>query len=130
MPKPVAKYRDLNLSFLSHPVKKDVSTLSDVDAVSRSLRNLIMTNYYERPFHPEIGSNVRYMLFENISSITANGLQRSIQDVIQNFEPRVKLNGVTVVVDPDANGYTATIQFYMANVSQLQSVDFYLERLR
>lgn len=130
MPKTTDKYRDLNLSFLAHPVTGDIGTLSDADAVKRSLKNLVLTNHYERPFHPEIGSNVRFMLFENISPITAISLERFIRDVITNFEPRAKLSSVSVVADPDHNGYTATVEFFVLNLPDLQTVDFFLERLR
>jgi phage baseplate assembly protein W len=124
------RYRDLNLSFVANPVRKDISTLSDADAVKRSVVNLVLTKHYERPFHPEIGCNVTALLFENITAITALNIKRSIEDVIQNFEPRARIQSVAVDVSPDANGYSVSIQFYVLNVTDLQSVDFFLERLR
>ena len=124
------RYRDLNLSFVTNPVRKDISTLSDADAVKRSVMNLVMTKHYERPFHPEIGCNVMAMLFENITSITAISIKRSIEDVIQNFEPRVKLEKVVVAINSEENGYDVTVFFFVLNVRELQTVDFFLERLR
>lgn len=124
------RYTDLNLSFLANPVRKDISTLSDSDAVKQAVVNLVLTKNYERPFHPEIGCVVTALLFDNITSITALSIQRSIQDVIQNFEPRVQLQSVLVNVNPDANGYDVTITFYVLNVRDLVTVDFFLERLR
>lgn len=124
------RYRDLNLSFVANPVRKDISTLSDADAVKQSVINLVLTKHYERPFHPEIGCNVTALLFENITSVTALSIKRSIEDVIQNFEPRVQLQSVVVNVDPDANGYNVTITFFVLNVRDLVTVDFFLERLR
>jgi hypothetical protein len=124
------RYRDLNLSFIANPVRKDISTLSDADAVKRSVVNLVLTKHYERPFHPEIGCNVTALLFENVSSITALSIRRSVEDVIQNFEPRVQLQSVAVNVNPDANGYDVTITFFVLNVRDLVTVDFFLERLR
>ena len=104
--------------------------LYDFDAVKTSVINLVMTKYYERPFHPEIGCNVTAMLFENMTSITAMSIQRSIQDVIQNFEPRAKLQSVVATPDYDNNGYTVSITFYVLNIAQPQTVTFFLERLR
>lgn len=126
----VNRYRDLNLSFLANPVRKDVSTLVDVDAVKRAVVNLVMTKHYERPFHPELGCNVTAMLFDNITPLTAINIKRSIEDVIENFEPRVQLSKVNVVADPDSNGYNASIYFYVLNIRDLVTVDFFLERLR
>ena len=131
MPQTISnRYSDLNLAFLANPVRKDISLLFDVDAVKQSVVNLVLTKNYERPFHPEIGCVVTALLFDNITAITAISIQRSIQDVIQNFEKRVQLQSVLVKVNPDANGYDVTITFYVKNVRDLVSVDFFLERLR
>ena len=124
------RYRDLNLSFLPNPVKKDISTLSDTDAVKRAVVNLVLTKNYERPFHTELGCNVTALLFDNITTITAISIQRSIEDVINNFEPRVRLQKVDVNVNPDANGYDVSIYFYINNIREIQSISFFLERLR
>ena len=75
----------------------DIAFLTDIEAVKRSVRNLINTNFYERPFHPEIGSNVRSVLFEPVSPPVANVLERHVKDVIDNFEPRAELLDVDVV---------------------------------
>ena len=80
-------YKDLNLNFGIHPVTKQINTLTDA-AVKRSVRNLVQYGFYEKPFHPEIGSGVRDMLFENMTPITAQTLSKQIEDVITNFEPR------------------------------------------
>lgn len=124
------RYSDLDLTFTMHPVKKDVVLSVDDQAVIRSVRNLILTNHYERPFHPEIGSNVRKMLFEPISPLTANYLQREIEDTIKNYEPRVKLQQVIVQVEPDYNYYQAIISFYINNRTEPTTVNFILQRLR
>lgn len=124
------RYSDLNLAFIANPVKKDISMLYDFDAVKTSVINLVMTKYYERPFHPEIGCNVTAMLFENMTSSTAMSIQRSIQDVIQNFEPRAQLQSVVATPDYDNNGYTVSITFYVLSIAQSQTVTFFLERLR
>jgi phage baseplate assembly protein W len=124
------RYSDLNLSFIANPVRKDIGILYDSDAVKQAVVNLVLTKNYERPFHPEIGCNVTALLFDNITSITALSIQVSIQNVINNFEPRVQLQSVVVIADPDNNGYNATITFYVLNIPSLVTVDFFLERLR
>lgn len=127
----VNRYRDLNLSFIANPIRKDISILIDADAVKQSIKNLVLTKHYERPFHPEIGCNVTALLFENATSIVAANIQRSVQDVIQNFEDkRVQLQSVIVNVDLDRNGYNVTIIFYILNITEQQTVDFFLERVR
>ena len=124
-------FKDISLSFAKHPVTGDIARLSDVDAVKRSVRNLINTNFYERPFHPEIGSDIRATLFEPVSPSTANLLARHVEDCITNFEPRVELSNVIVRGDIDQNRYEVTIEFYVANSpAELQALDIFLERLR
>jgi len=124
-------FKDISLSFAKHPVTGDIARLSDVDAVKRSVRNLINTNFYERPFHPEIGSDIRATLFEPVSPSTANLLARHVEDCITNFEPRAELYNVIVRGDIDQNRYEVTIEFYVSNSpSELQALDIFLERLR
>jgi phage baseplate assembly protein W len=124
------RYSDLNLSFIPNPVKKDIGVLYDFDAVKASIVNLVLTKHYERPFHSEIGSNVTALLFDNITSVTALSIQRAIQDVINNFEPRCKLQSVTVTEHSQEDGYDVTITFYVLNITPIQTISFFLERLR
>ena len=124
-------YKDLNLNFTRHPVKGTLSALTDVAAVKRSVRNLVMYNHYEKPFHPEIASGVRDMLFELMTPITAALLARQVQDVIENFEPRARLTGVRAIPDYDRNSYSVTIEFYVVNTpTELVDLTIFLERLR
>jgi len=103
----------------------------DVDAVKQSVRNLIMTNHYERPFHPEIGSGISQLLFEPLDPITSNSLTRVISEVITNFEPRAQLVAVDSRPDPDSNSYEVTIAFRVINVpGELVSLTTMLERSR
>lgn len=124
------RYSDLDLTFTKHPVSNDVVLSIDDQAVIRSVRNLVLTNHYERPFHPEIGSNVRKMLFEPISPLTANYLQREIEDTIKNYEPRVRLNYVIVQIEPDQNYYMAIVNFYINNRVEPTTLNLVLQRLR
>lgn len=124
-------YKDLNLNFTKHPVKQTLTPLTDVAAIKRSVRNLVMYNHYEKPFHPEIGSGVRDLLFENMTPFVSNTLRKLIEDTITNFEPRVTLAGVIVNPNFDNNQYEVTIEFYIDNSpSELVDMSFNLERIR
>tara|TARA_Y100000385_G_scaffold151091_1_gene156660 strand:- start:397 stop:804 length:408 start_codon:yes stop_codon:yes gene_type:complete len=124
-------FKDISLSFAKHPITGDIAKLSDVDAVKRSVRNLINTNFYERPFHPEIGSDIRATLFEPVSPSTANLLARHVEDCITNFEPRAELSNVIVSGDIDRNRYEVTIEFYVVNSpANIQSLEIFLDRIR
>ena len=123
-------YSDLDLAFNIHPVKKDLVMSVNEKAVIRSVRNLVLTNHYERLFQSEIGSNVRQMLFENITPLTENYLTQEIYNVITAYEPRATNVFVQVSANPDGNSLTATIQFYVINSTQLTTVDMLLERAR
>ena len=124
-------YKDLNLNFGRHPVTKQVQTLTDAAAVKRSVRNLVQIGEYEKPFHPEIASGVRDMLFENMTPFTASTLSRKIEDTINNFEPRALLAGVEVYPNFDNNTYEVIVEFYLQNApSELVDISFALERLR
>ena len=125
------KYKDLNLNFSRHPITKDVRPITDAAAVKRSVRNLVQYGFFEKPFHPEIGSGIRDLLFENISPFTAAALERKIEDVIVNFEPRVNLAGITCIPNFDNNRFDVIIEFYIINApSELVDVTFALERIR
>jgi phage baseplate assembly protein W len=124
-------FSDLNLNFVAHPLTGDITKLTNIESVKRSVRNLINTNFYERPFHPEIGSNVRSVLFEPVSPIIEDILSRHIRDVIENFEPRVELININSKANIDENAYSVTIEFFVQNSpSGVQTVNLFLERLR
>ena len=123
-------YKDLDLNFGRNVITNDVNNLTDVEAVKRSVRNLINTNHYERPFHPEIGSNLRAMLFENISPQMTHVIGKQIDLLIKNYEPRCRLVQVNVKPIIDRNSYAATISFYVVNYPEPVQVETFLERLR
>ena len=127
----VKEYVDLDLFFGRKSSNSDIQDLTNVKAVKRSIRNLILTNHFEKPFHPEIGSGVRDMLFENMTPVTAHILARKIEDVILNFEPRARLVGVRAEPILDRNTYEVTIEFYVVNQpTELVDLSVMLERLR
>ena len=123
-------YKDLDLDFGRNTVTNDVNKLTDVEAVKRSVRNLINTNHFERPFHPELGGNVRALLFEPMTPLTALNLQRKIEEVLSNFEPRAKITQIIADPDIDRNGYRLEIRFYVIGIQNPITVETFLERLR
>jgi len=127
----VRQYTDLDLFFGKKSSNSDVQEITDVKAVKRSIRNLVLLNHYEKPFHPEIASGVRDMLFENMTPVTAVILARKIEDVIQNFEPRARLISVTALPNLDRNEYEVSIEFYVVNQpTELVDLTIMLERVR
>lgn len=129
------QYSDLDLDFFVDSTTKDIVKKTGVDAIKRSVRNLILTNFYDRKFRSWIGSNCQKILFDNINPFTATFLKDSITEVIENFEPRVKLvddidRGVLVTVSADNNGYDVRISFIVVNTGQLDSLSIFLERIR
>ena len=127
----VQQYKDLDLFFAKTQSSKDVRKVTDIAAVKRSVRNLVLLNHYEKPFHPEIGSGIRDMLFENMSNMTAFILAKKIEDVIENFEPRVRLISVRADPNLDRNEYEVTIEFFVVNTpTELVDLTVFLEVLR
>ena len=127
----VRQYSDLDLFFGRKIVGSDINKVTDVQAVKRSVRNLILLNTYDKPFHPEIAGGVREMLFENMTPIVAQIIARKVEDVIENFEPRARLVGVTATPNLDRNAYELSIYFYVVNApTELVDLSVMLERLR
>lgn len=123
-------YLDLDLDFIRKPGTGDISKKVAEEAIKRSIRNLVLTNHYERPFRSFIGSNVQKLLFENLEPLTANMLIRAITEVIENFEPRANLIDVQVTVNFDNNGYDVRITFAPVNKIEPVVTSLFLERVR
>ena len=127
----VRRYTDLDLFFGKKSSNSDVNEVVDVQAVKRSIRNLVLLNTFEKPFHPEIASGIRGMLFELMTPVTAVILSRQVEDVIKNFEPRARLVSVRTIPDFDRNLYEVSIEFYVVNTpTELVDLTLFLERLR
>ena len=124
------QYKDLDLNFLIHPVRKDINKHKDEMAVINSIKNLMMTNHYERPFQPDLGSNVRRLLFENLDKITAISMEREIRQVVQNYESRAQLKTLDIRPDVDNNGFSVRMEFYIMNMTDPVTINFFLERVR
>jgi phage baseplate assembly protein W len=123
-------FKDLDLNFMIHPVKKDINTHKNEYAIINAVKNLVLTNHYERPFQPEIGSNIRRLLFENVDAVTASQIEREIVETITNFEPRVQISKVDVLPDPDNNGFKVELEFFVINNPSPITINFFLERIR
>jgi phage baseplate assembly protein W len=123
-------YSDLFTDFDVHPELHDIVRKRNEEAVKTSIRNLILTNKYERPFQPALGSNISKYLFEPISPQTQAGIQNEIRNVIENYEPRAKL--IDVVASPyvDDNAYVVTIVFYLINKNEAVTLNTILYRVR
>ena len=125
------QYTDLDLFFGRKTSDNDVRKVTDAQAVKRSIRNLVQLNTYEKPFHPEISGGVRELLFEPMSPIVAVVIERKIEDVITNFEPRARLVSVRSIPDLDRNAYEVSVEFYIVNApTELVDLSIMLERLR
>ena len=123
-------YKDLNLGFEQNTATKDIQKIKDIEAVKRSVRNLINTNHYEKPFHPEIGSNLRAMLFELMTPQMNHVISKQIENLINNYEPRCNLVQVYTQPRIDRNGYSVQISFRVQNHPDEVIVESFLERLR
>lgn len=125
-----SRFRDLDLSFLVNPITGDVSKTVDVDAIKKSVINLIKIRKGDKPFHPEVSSGVMDLLFEPASPITAIRLEREIRRVIGTYDTRVSLNKVEVQLSQGGNGFHVSIEFFIRNVARPVNLNFSLDRLR
>jgi phage baseplate assembly protein W len=123
-------YSDLDLTFNRMPVTNDIALSYDEQAVIRSVRNLLLTNYYEKPFQPNIGSNIDKLLFEPVNSLTAGLIADEIKTVVTNYESRVKIDNITVSPNLDGNSFTASVRFFIGNNTSPTAVNLFLQRSR
>ena len=123
-------YSDIDFTFTKKPVVGDVALSYDAQAVIRSVRNLLSTNHYERLFNPDIGSNLNALLFEMFSPLTASSIQKEIEVMLSNYEPRARINYINVNQITDKNVYNVTISFYIENATTPTTVTLLLERNR
>jgi phage baseplate assembly protein W len=123
-------YSDIPTNFDVHPVKEDLVLLTNEQAVKRSIRNLLLTDPFERFFNPNLGAGIRQSLFENMSSDTEYVLKEKIKETITNYEPRASLYSVNVKALPDENAYFASLIFYITNNTAPITLDLILRRVR
>jgi phage baseplate assembly protein W len=123
-------YSDLDLDFLAHPTTKDVMKKTGVEAIKRSVRNLLLTNFYDRPFQSYIGSNALKILFDNATPMSATFLTNAINETLANYEPRIRVDDVVVKFDFDNNGYNVQLFFTIVNRNEPAVITLFLERIR
>lgn len=123
-------YSDLNLDFLLVPGQSDIRPITDISAIRNSIKNLLLTRHGERPFHPEIGSGVADLLFENADPFTGAAIREEVIRTIYRYEPRVTDVDAQIFVDPDKNAFSVTIQFTIKSSEVPTEVSFYLNRIR
>ena len=123
-------FSDLNFLFTASPSTGDITKKVDEEAIKSSLRNLISTKNYERPFHPEIGCQIFSLLFENFTSVTSQVMRKTIQDVVNKFEPRVDILDVTVFETPDENNLNVSLTFKIINTERPVTVNTTIQRVR
>ena len=124
------RYKDIDMDFKAHPTTGDAPIKEDIEAVKRSVRGLVLTSRYERPFQPQINSGIRHLLFEPLSPITAFQIRQNIINVLNQFEPRAELLEVQVIAQEEHNAFLVTIYFRVVNIPEPAMVNLTLERLR
>lgn len=123
-------FSDINMNFTPHPVTGDISLKYDEESIKQSLRNLLQIRHYEKPFHSDIGSPLRELLFEPITPLTEIVTRRAIIDLVANYEPRVDLINVEVIASPENNSLYINITFKILNTELPLSLELILERTR
>ena len=130
MPSNTRQFSDLDLNFTPHPVTGDVGFKKDENAVKQAVKNLVLTQNFERPFHSEIGSSLRSLLFEPATPMTKEILRKTISDTITNFEPRVDLIDVEIRYKLDDTAVDVRVIFKIVNTFTPIDVNLTLERTR
>jgi len=123
-------YRDLDLKLILHPFRNDITPLKDSEAIKNAVRNLILTNFFERPFQPQIGANLKALLFEPMDTITTISIRESIEDVILESEPRIRLIKINVTPVPDQNNYNIQVKYLIRQSNEIGQVNIVLKRIR
>lgn len=124
------KFSDFSLDFTAHPVTGDITKKLNENAIAQSIRNLLLTSHYERPFKPELGSNLKKFLFEPIDNVTTSLIQDSIFETLRNYEPRVTIQEVLAAPNYDEQRYDVSITFFVKNSVEPLTINFFLERVR
>lgn len=124
------QYKDFDISFSNNPITGDLGVKSDANAINQSLKTLVNTNYYERPFQPLLGCNIRALLFELADPITMNDLKTNISQVISNYEPRIAVQELRVDDLSDQNSYNVRIVYRILKSNTINTFDTILKRLR
>lgn len=123
-------FSDFDLDFTAHPVTKDISKKLNENAIAQSIRNLLLTAHYERPFKPDLGSNLKKFLFEPIDNVTTSLIQDAIFMTLKNYEPRIEIQEVVATPNYEENRYDVSMTFFLRNTTEPLTITFFLERVR
>ena len=123
-------HRDLDLSLKIHPIRKDIIPLKDDNAIKNAVKNLLISNFYERPFAVDKGANLRGLLFEPADAITRISIKENIKKVIKKYEPRVQVKQIIVNELADQNAYKVLVFMRIKESDTDQSVEIILRRLK
>jgi phage baseplate assembly protein W len=123
-------YSDIDLTFMPQPVTGDVSLVLDSRSVINSVRSLLLTSFYERPWQPNVGSNLTGLLFEPMSGVTSSAISSEIKNVLNNYEPRVQIDYINVAEDYNNNGYNISLSVFIGNNVQPTTITVFLQRVR
>jgi phage baseplate assembly protein W len=126
----IKEYSDFDLNFIAHPQTGDLVKVKGINSILQSIKNLVLTNFYEKPFHPEIGSGIRGLLFEPSSNSVASQIEDAIEKVIKDYEPRVSIIEIIVEANDDGSNYSVQIEFRVVNQIEPLTVRFFLNRVR
>lgn len=124
------RYRDFDLSFSQSPLTNDLAKKTDANAITQSVKSLLYTSYYERPFRPSVGSSIRKILFEPADFITMAELRSGIEEVITNYEPRINVRNIDIEDLAEMNAYGITIVYNIVNTTDARNINLTLKRLR
>lgn len=123
-------FSDIDLNFLPNPLTKDISRKTNTEAIKQSMKMLLLTMFYERPFHSDIGSPINKLLFEPITPMLNVIIQKNIEQVLVNYEPRIEVDSVEVALIEEENAVDIKVYFRVLNTTSLQLFDIILERTR
>ena len=123
-------FSDLDLAFIAHPINGKLTRKTSREAVRQSVKSLILTDFYERPFKPDIGCSIRYLLFELFTPMVKQQMENAIREVINNYEPRANIIELLVEERPDMNALTVSVAFMIVNDPNPIILDVILERVR
>jgi phage baseplate assembly protein W len=123
-------FTDFDINMKNHPITGDIVLKYDLNAIKRAVMNLVMTNYYERPFKPSLGANLRGKLFELNDAPNRIVLEDELKELLNTFEPRATFNNIMTSPDINENALNITIMFTVRNSPQPHSLDLILERVR
>ncbi len=122
-------YKDLAFSMFANPMNGDIGKSTGATAVKKAITGILKTNYNERVFQPEFGSNIRALLFEPMNPVTEQRMRTEVEEAVKRHEPRAKVIGVTVRAQEDQNRYEVRVLFNLSSESEPQELETYFERV-